>query len=370
MYGLHLAGHPQFLKTSEGSDRFARLSCTYCPHMASDENNLSIHMAAHATECELRCRYCPYDAHQTSSIVSHCALMHSSYQPNWFNKRTREDKNGPAKLVSICPNMCLKRVKVNPKSVQKRFKRIRIEVDSDSETDDLNLLIRLKREKMKGKHDRPLHTAVLQEDITVDGEELLTDGRKHVGTTAKVTEVEPMSDVPSTIGSETRCDIIRDTIQDQSKSNVNSDYIKTQTSCMDLYKTTVDTAKNKTGSQGDMGMTTGTDDSNGDVTAAESTTDIITLPLDTEIASKTSGAITQHEQEQSSSVKNTESGSNVETVRQSSVSSEISETEVQDSNGLSVGDLDIDRELRDIDRILEYARSATVQSPESKSSLE
>ncbi|KAH3885134.1 hypothetical protein DPMN_009124 [Dreissena polymorpha] len=82
------------------------------------------------------------------------------------------------------------------------------------------------------------------------------------------------------------------------------------------------------------------------------------------------GAIRQPQQDHSSFVKNAGSGSGVETVRQSSVSSEISEAEVQDSQGLSVGDLDIDRELQDIERVLEYARSATVQSPEPQTSHE
>ncbi|KAH3735271.1 hypothetical protein DPMN_041736 [Dreissena polymorpha] len=48
------------------------------------------------------------------------------------------------------------------------------------------------------------------------------------------------------------------------------------------------------------------------------------------------------------------------------------ETDVQDSQGLSVEDLDIDRYidiyLQEIDGVLEYSRSSNVQSPEAHSS--
>ncbi|KAH3885135.1 hypothetical protein DPMN_009125 [Dreissena polymorpha] len=232
-----------FLKTSKGTDRLASSSCTYCPYVATDKDSAGI---VPMTPIKL---------------------------------------NGPAKL--------------------KRFKRIRIEEDSDSETEDLNLLTRLEMEKNKGNHDGRLHSAVLHEGKTVDSKEGLAEGKTNVGTAVEVNGDEPMLDVPQMIGSETSCDRRRDTILEKSESNVNNASSKTQTSGSETHKPTVDKDKNKTGNN-------------------RSRTTAVGL---------------------------------------SSVSSEISEAEVQDSQGLSVGDLDIDRELQDIERVLEYARSATEWEP-------
>ncbi|KAH3737461.1 hypothetical protein DPMN_044054 [Dreissena polymorpha] len=108
----------------------------------------------------------------------------------------------------------------------------------------------------------------------------------------------------------------------------------------------------------------------GHVTADKSAGDILKLPVCTEITTKTSGAIRQPQQDQSSFVTNAGSGPGVVTVGQSLESSEMIETDVQDSQGLSVEDLDIDRYiyLQEIDGVLEYSRSANVQSPEAHSS--
>ncbi|XP_041361033.1 uncharacterized protein LOC121377192 [Gigantopelta aegis] len=117
LFRLHLAQHGNYRHLVTDLTSESPLKCGFCPYVAGDQNDFSLHLETHFDMRNFKCGHCSYSAYTKAHVRSHLANFHAGLEEKLIDtsslavveSRTEETTNMP-KLVNLDPQVVLEDV--------------------------------------------------------------------------------------------------------------------------------------------------------------------------------------------------------------------------------------------------------------------
>lgn len=136
LYRQHLASHSGFTYLTEASGIDSKLSCGYCAYIASDNTDFSNHISSHLEMRRLKCGYCQFSDHLRKQILVHLRNEHPGQPECVTNVSLQNATAARYQLVNFDPQVVLKRLDIGGVQVKRKFRRIHMETDSESDEEN------------------------------------------------------------------------------------------------------------------------------------------------------------------------------------------------------------------------------------------